>query len=153
MTLELFLREHGIGFEKHAHHTTYTSQALAEAEHVSGYHVAKPVVVKAGGQFAMCVVPAPRHVDLEKVRSLLKAPDVRLASEEEMKTLFEDCEVGAEPPIGKLYGLATIMDEELKKEDFLVMQAGTHTDAVKLRREDWEKVAEPTCASVCRGRA
>lgn len=148
MKLENLLDERGINYEKHTHPTAYTAQRLADVEHVSGYLVAKPVVVKTSAGFAMCVLPAPKHLDLEQVSHVLKDPNVRLATEEEMSRLFPDCELGAEPPIGSLFGLTTIMDEQLRKDEFLVMQSGTHTEAVKTRREDWERLCDPIIAPI-----
>ncbi len=148
MNLERVLEQRGIGFEKHQHRVAYTAQRLASAEHVSGYDVAKPVVVKGGGQFTMCVLPACARLDLARVAELLNLPSVQLATESEMNTLFPDCELGAEPPIGKLFGLPTIMDEKLREDEYVTMQAGTHTESVKLRRRDWESLCDPLVAPI-----
>ena len=148
MKLETFLKEGGFNFEKHTHPKTYTSQELAHEEHVSGYMVAKPVIVKGLTEFTMCVLPAPKHLDLKRAADLLKEPEVRLATESEMAELFPGCELGAEPPVGSLFGMKTIMDTNLKDDEFLVMQAGTHTEAIKMRREDWERCCEPTVAQI-----
>ena len=150
MKLEQVLQERGIGYEKHKHRTTYTSQRLAAEEHVSGYDVAKPVVVKSGDAFTMCVLPACAHLSLDRVADLLNAKNVRLATEAEMAELFPGCELGAEPPVGAIFGLQTIMDEQLREDEYLTMQAGSHTEAVRLRREDWEKLCEPTIAPIAR---
>ena len=148
MKLEQLLQERGIGYEKHKHRLTYTAQRMAAEEHVSGYDVAKPVVVKSGDTFTMCVVPACLRLDLERVAGVLKQPQVRLATEAEMESLFPDCELGAEPPVGTMFGMKTIMDEQLRDHEHLTMQAGTHTEAVKLRRQDWEKLCEPMVALI-----
>lgn len=146
MDFEAYLRRHQIRYELHRHPTTYTAQGLAQVEHVSGFMVAKPVIVKGDGGFAMCVLPAPDHVDLERVAGLLGESDVRLATEAEMGDLFPECEVGAEPPIGPLFGMRTLMDPRLTRDEFLVMQAGNHHEAVKVRRADWERMAHPMVA-------
>ena len=148
MNLQSFLDEKGIRYEKHTHTKAYTAQGLAHAEHVSGYVVAKPVIVKGSGGFAMCVLPAPKHVDLERVAEVLHEKEVRLASEPEMAELFPDCELGAEPPVGSLFGMKTIMDTRLEDDSFLIMQAGSHTESIRLRREDWQRVCEPLVASI-----
>ncbi|MBU0639093.1 MAG: YbaK/EbsC family protein [Planctomycetes bacterium] len=148
MKLDAYLTEHGIGYEKHTHRVAYTAQGLADAEHVSGYMVAKPVIVKGGNSFAMCVVAAPKHIDLARVAEVLHEPTVRLATEAEIGELFDDCELGAEPPIGAPFGLKTVMDEQLREDEFLVMQAGKHTEAIKIRRTDWEKLCQPEVASI-----
>ena len=143
MRLETLLEEQQIGFEKRTHIPTYTAQRLADAEHVSGYRVAKPVVVRGSEGFVICVLPAPKQLDLDRVAQILNDPTVRLASEAEMMKLFPDCELGAEPPIGSLFGLPTIMDPSLRHDDDLLMQAGTHTEAIQTRREDWERLCDP----------
>ena len=148
MKLEQFLQERGVGYEKHQHKPTYTSQGLAAEEHISGYDVAKPVVVKTGDTFTMCVLPACCHLDLDRVADLLGCKGIRMATEAEMSELFPDCELGAEPPIGAMFGLQTIMDERLAEDQYLTMQAGTHTEAVRLRRTDWEKLCQPTVAAI-----
>jgi Ala-tRNA(Pro) deacylase len=148
MKVDSFLRQQGVDFERHTHVTAYTAQGLAHAEHVSGYIVAKPVVVKTESGFAMCVLTAPQHLDRKRVASLLHQSDVRLATEEEMVLLFPDCELGAEPPIGTLFGLPTFADEKLLDDEFLVMQAGTHRDSIRMRREDWERVCRPSIAPI-----
>lgn len=150
MQLETFLKNKGIGFEKDRHAATFTAQALAQEEHVSGYMVAKPVVVKGERGFAMCVLAAPSRVDLPRVAEVLDEPRVRLAFEEEMAGLFPDCELGAEPPVGPLFGLKTIMDKRLEQDEFLIMQAGTHTEAIRISREDWQHVCRPVVADIAK---
>ncbi len=148
MKLETFLEQRGIEFKKDIHSTAYTAQALAHAEHVSGYMVAKPVIVKGRSEFTMCVLHAPDHLDLQRVARALDEVDVRLATESEMAELFPDCELGAEPPIGALFGMDTMMDSQLVEDAYLVMQAGTHTEAVTVRRDDWERACNPSVASI-----
>ncbi len=148
MKLETFLDEHGVKYHRHTHAKSYTAQSLAHAEHVSGYMVAKPVVVKTPSGFAMCVVAAPKHLDLERAAYALGEPHARLATEAEMADLFPDCELGAEPPVGAMFGMRTVMDEQLVEDDWLVMQAGTHTESVEMSRVDWERVCDPIVASI-----
>ena len=148
MKLETLLDDRGINYEKHTHTVAYTAQGLAHAEHVSGYNVAKPVIVKGSHGFAMCVLPAPKHVDLQKVANLLNEPQVRLATETEMADLFPECELGAEAPVGTLYGMRTIMDDQLLDDNFLILQSGSHTESVKIRREDWEMVCDPLIGGI-----
>ena len=148
MKLESFLKQNGIDYEKHTHVKTYTAQGLAHEEHVSGYLVAKPVIVKGGSGFAMCVLSAPQHLDLRLAAEALGESKVQLATEAEMAEVFKDCELGAEPPVGSMFGLKTVMDETLREDEFLVMQSGSHTESIKLRREDWEKLVDPIVASI-----
>lgn len=151
MKLEVLFEKSGINYEKHLHSTTYTAQGLAAEEHVSGYMVAKPVIVMHRNDPVMCVIPAPKHIDLNRVAKALNLSEVHLATEGEMAELFPDCELGAEPPVGKMYNMRTVMDRSLKEDEFLIMQAGTHRESVKLRREDWEKICEPIEGDITQG--
>ncbi|MEK6677515.1 MAG: YbaK/EbsC family protein [Planctomycetota bacterium] len=148
MRFEAMLKEKGMPFQRSVHPSAYTSQGLAALEHVSGYHVAKPVIVKGRKEFAMCVVSACDRVDLSRIAELLHEPQVRLATETEMANLFWDCELGAEPPVGSIWGLKTILDEPLHGDEYLVMQSGRHTDSVRLRREDYERLCDPVVATI-----
>ena len=151
MSLESLLQQRGIEYEKHEHPKTFTSQQLAHEEHVSGYIVAKPVIIKAGSRFAMCVLAAPDHVDLRGVAKVLQEPNVRLATEAELAKQCPDCELGAEPPVGSMFSMTTIMDVGLLRDEFLVMQAGNHTEAIRMRRDDWQRLCEPLEAPIAAG--
>ena len=90
----------------------------------------------------MTVLPADHQLDLEKVgKAIGKA--AALDTEKEFKSLFPDCAVGAMPPFGNLYGVPTYVDKSLTQEDYIVFEAGTHTDAIKLSYRDYEKIVKP----------
>jgi Ala-tRNA(Pro) deacylase len=146
MNLPSLLDEMGVNYRLSRHDTTYTAQDLAAAEHVPGRKVIKPVVVKADGRFVMCALPASHRVDLDTLRSQLQANEVQLAGEDELTDLFKDCELGAEPPIGRMFGMPTIMDESLFADERVTFQAGTHQDAVTMTLADYRKVAQPEVA-------
>ncbi|HUN81421.1 MAG TPA: YbaK/EbsC family protein [Phycisphaerae bacterium] len=150
MRLESLLELRGIPFERHVHDVTYTSQELAEAEHVSGYMIAKPVIVKGWSGYAMCVVPASKRLDLTRAADALHEPEVSLAHESELARLFPGCELGAEPPVGGLFGMKTVMDRRLEQDEFLIMQSGTHSEAIKMRRRDYEDLCNPIVAPLTR---
>ena len=146
MSVQDYLDQMGVAYRLSRHDTTFTAQDLAAAEHIPGRKVIKPVIVKADGQFVMCALPASHRVDLDTLRDQLQADDVQLAGEDEMAGLFKGCEVGAEPPIGKMFGLPTVMDESLFADDRVTFQAGTHTDAVTMTLADYRKAAQPEVA-------
>ena len=146
MNILSFLDEQGVRYRLSHHDTAYTSQELAQLEHVSGKCVIKPVVVKADGQFVLCALPASYKVDLNELRSQLRADDVKLADEQSLEQIFTDCEVGAEPPIGRLWGLPTLMDESLTADDMVTFQAGTHCDAVTMSLAEYRRIAQPEIA-------
>ena len=90
----------------------------------------------------MAALPADHQIDLEKFAKVIGKAAV-LARETEFKPLFPDCAVGAMPPFGNLYGLPTYVDKRLGEEDYIVFEAGTHTDAIKMNYRDYEKIVKP----------
>ena len=146
MSLQSYLDEHGANYRVSRHSTAYTAQELAAAEHVSGKRVIKPVIIQADGQFMMCALPACYRVDLNELKSQLMVEDVRLADEATVRGLFGDCEPGAEPPIGRMYGMTTLMDESLSNGNHVMFQAGTHQDAVEMSLAEYRRIAQPEVA-------
>ena len=146
MHLQSVLDQMGVKYRVSHHPTAYTAQMLAEAEHVPGRKVIKPVVVQADGEFVMCALPASYRVDMEELRDQLQASEVRLVEERRLCELFPDCELGAEPPIGRLYGMTTLMDESLIADDRVTFQAGTHEEAVTMSLAEYRRVALPEVA-------
>ncbi|HEU0273943.1 MAG TPA: YbaK/EbsC family protein [Candidatus Udaeobacter sp.] len=124
------------------HPAAVSAQRIAQAEHVKGRYHAKVVIVKADDQHLMIVLPADHHIDLEKVQKAV-GRNVALGKEQEFKSLFPDCVIGAMPPFGNLYGLSTYVDQSLAKQDYIVFEAGTHTDAIKMNYRDYEKIVKP----------
>jgi Ala-tRNA(Pro) deacylase len=137
------LDERGIEYETHSHPRAVSAQRLAAAEDVSGWEVAKPVLLSVAGQLVMVVVPAAVQVDLGKVSRLLGGNDVRLASEAEFAATFSDCEVGAEPPFGNLYGVPVFLDEKLRAQTTMLCRDGSHTEVIRLKVADYVRVTKP----------
>lgn len=151
MRLRELLDEQNIHYEWTRHAPTYTSQGLAAELHQSGNVVVKPVLVEADGKLVVCAVPAPRKVNPAEVKQVLHANEVHLASEQQMKDTFYDCELGAEPPIGRLYALKTLMDDSLVNKSRITFQAGTHREAVTMAMQDYLHLADPTVAHITFG--
>ena len=124
------------------HAEAMTAQRIAQAEHVKGQHQAKVVMLKSGDQHLMVVVPADHHIDLEKIEKAIGKP-VSLGTENDFKSLFPDTAIGAMPPFGNLYGLPTYVDKHLAEQNYIVFEAGTHTDAIKMSYSDYEKIVKP----------
>jgi Ala-tRNA(Pro) deacylase len=137
------LEQRNVTYEVHVHPRAVDANRLAQSEDVSGWDVAKPVLLAVGDQLAMVVVPAPVHVDLDKAGNLLGHGEVRLATEEEFVSRFPDCEPGAEPPFGNLYGIPVFLDETLRKRQRMVCRDGSHTTAIVLAVNDYVEVVDP----------
>jgi Ala-tRNA(Pro) deacylase len=144
-TLTSYLDARAVRYERIKHPTAYTAQTLAHAEHVSGWNHAKVVMLKAGDENLMGVLPANCRVDFQKLGAVLNKP-VRLATEAEFKGLFPDCQTGAMPPFGHFYGIRVLADSSLAANDFIVFQAGTHEDAIKMSYADFQRLEQPRVA-------
>ena len=136
------LDENKVRYQVLQHPEAVSAQRIAQAEHVKGRHHAKVVIVKASDAHLMIVLPADHHIDLEKIEKAIGKP-VSLDKEQEFKSLFPDCAIGAMPPFGNLYGLPTYVDRDLAEQDYIVFEAGTHTDAIKMSYGDYEKIVKP----------
>jgi Ala-tRNA(Pro) deacylase len=143
MRIEKFLKNAGVSFEKHRHGRAFTAQELAAEEHVSGHRVAKSVVVHIDDKCVLCVLPASRRVDLEHLAVVFGAQQCSLANEAEMQQLFPDVELGAEPPFGGLYGLETIVDEQLTRCESITFPAGTHRKCIEMDYPDYADLVDP----------
>ena len=134
----------GVHYEVLPHREVFTAQEVARNTHVSGRLLAKPVVIREeGGHYSMAVVNAGEHVDLAAVHRGPSGSRAQLADELELARLFPDCEVGAMPPAGHLYGLPMYIDEEFRRHPDIYFQAGNHHEVVRMKFADFEKVAGP----------
>ena len=126
------------------HSKGYTAQELAAIMHVPGKEMAKIVILKIDGRFAMAVIPAPHKIDFERFKVATGIKEVALASEKEFQNLFPDCEVGGMPPFGNLYGLPVYVAQPLKEDKEIVFNAGSHTEAIRMQYGDFERLVNPT---------
>jgi Ala-tRNA(Pro) deacylase len=141
------LEEQGIPYELTDHPTAYTALEVAEAEHIAGNTFAKPTLLMADGKLVMAVLPAPLRVDLDKAKRALGATEVHLATESEFGSTFPDCDLGAEPPFGNLYGVPVYLDERLTASP-IVFNAGSHQQTMSMALDAYLDLAKPTRADL-----
>jgi len=142
--LKEYLDSHGIRYVSIRHSLAYTAQEVAASAHVLGRDFAKTIIVSSDEGLAMVVLPASRRLVLADLREMLIADHVRLASEAEFKAVFPDCELGAMPPFGNLYGMPVYVAASLAEEPEIAFNAGTHTEVIKLAYEDFDRLVQPT---------
>jgi Ala-tRNA(Pro) deacylase len=141
----------GVAFETLPHREAFTAQGVAAAAHVSGWKLAKVLVVRSpGDEPVMVVLPASCRLDPAALAQVLGKPGVSLLPESELAALFPDCEAGAMPPFGQPYGLPVWVDACFPKSSELAFQAGNHHEVVRMRYADYERVARPVVAEFCR---
>jgi len=125
------------------HYPTYTSQETAASAHVPGRRLAKTVILKVDGKLAMLVLPAHHNVNFDMLQKQTGAKKVSLATESEFKDQFPECEVGAMPPFGNLYGMDVYIEDCWGADRKIAFNAGTHTELVQLQYEDYENLVHP----------
>lgn len=145
--LKELLDANDVHYEVHSHRRAFTAQEVAAADHVPGREMAKVVMLRDDGQFFMAVLPAPGHVSLDRFAKAVGRPDMRLATETEFADLFPDCELGAMPPFGHLYGIPVWVDESLTGNDEITFNAGNSEQTVHMKYADFVRLAEPKIAS------
>jgi len=143
MNVQRFLQQHNVWFERVEHERTLTAQTMAHAIHVAGYEVAKAVLLRADDGYVLAVLPAPRSVDTYRVRKILGAESVELATEADCGHEFLDCEYGARVPFGSQYGLKTLLDETLMDDEEIVFEGNTHEESFRMKLDDYRSLEDP----------
>ena len=151
-TIHEFLREAHVPYAIVPHRPAFTAQEEAASTHVPGRDWAKVVICLIDGEPVEAVVPAPSFVNLDRLVELAGGHKARLADEGELQRLFPDCEVGAMPPFGPLYGQTVFVDAALALEPEIVFNAGSHSELVRIARVDFEKLVQPRAMKIASGR-
>lgn len=146
-TVSEYLENHHIDYRCYNHPPATTALEVAEASHVPGHALAKPVIVKADGHYLMAVLPAHEQIDIELLRQVIGADQISIAAESEFSHLFPLCEVGGMPALGKMFGLPVYLDKSLTNEDWIAFNAGTHTEIVKMDLDSFTRLEHPTVCS------
>lgn len=147
-----YLMENGVRYETQTHPIAYTTNEVAEADHIPGRDMAKVVMLRGDEGLFMAVIPGDRRVDLEKVAAALRLGSVELAEEREFAPLFPDCERGAEPPFGALYEVPTVVDRGLDSTR-ITFNAGTHSETITMDLDDYLELTKPMRADLVIGSA
>ena len=141
--LKKFLDDNGVKYEMLRHGEAYTAQEIAAAMHVRGRNLVKVVILKTEKGYIMVALAADRVVDIAALRADLGFRFAALATESEFKMIFPDCEAGAMPPFGNLYGVPVFADRKLAEDRYIVFQAGTHYEAIRMSYRDFERLVRP----------
>lgn len=140
--LKEFLDNHQVKYVSVTHSPAFTSQEVAAAAHVSGKQLAKIVIIKMDGKFAMVVVPANDQVNFAKLKEATGVM-ADLASESEFKDKFPGCEVGAMPPFGNLYDMPVYVSSQLTHQDHIMFNSGSHSELMQVAYQDFERLVKP----------
>jgi Ala-tRNA(Pro) deacylase len=138
-----WLKEHDVGYELHEHPQAFTALGTAQAEGVDPRTFAKVVgVTTDDGRRVLLVLDATDHVDLRKAAEALSAREARLLSEADLVAIAPECEAGALPAVGVLYGLPVYADHAVRRDEAISFNAGSHRFSVRVDRSAWERAAE-----------
>lgn len=152
-SLREYLDKHSVEYTVISHSVAYTAQGIAALTHIPGKELAKTVIVKIDGKPAMAVVPASFQVDLLLMEKATGAKTVEVASEQEFKGLFPDCETGAMPPFGNLYGLDVFADKSLAQDKEIAFNAGSHRELILLPWKDFKNLVNPQLVQLTKPKA
>jgi Ala-tRNA(Pro) deacylase len=148
--LRRFLEERHVGYRVLPHVEVFTAQEVAERTHIAGRRLAKVVVVKdQEGRHLMAVLPATQHLDLEALGLVSGRRGLTVAPEKELDHVFPDCERGAMPPFGNLYGMEVYLSACLPRTEELAFAAGNHHEVVQMDCRDFERLVKPQVVEVC----
>jgi Ala-tRNA(Pro) deacylase len=145
--LKEFLDGEQVKYVSIVHSPAYTAQDVAASAHVPGRVLAKTVIVKLDGEMAMVVLPANRKVVIQDLRDVTGSDQVRFATEEEFRERFPDCETGAMPPFGNLYGMTVYLAQSLALNDEIAFNACSHTEIIRMSMRDFERLVQPQVLS------
>lgn len=148
--LRKFLDDNNVEYTHTVHPLAYTAREVASAEHLPQREVAKTVIVWGDNGYHMAVLPANEVVDFQELRTALGLSHARLATEQEIEQLFGDCDLGAMPPFGNLYGMPVFVDSNLARDERIAFNAGTHRDVIHMRFEDYKRLVSPTVVPIAR---
>jgi Ala-tRNA(Pro) deacylase len=146
--LKRFLDDNRVKYVTMSHSRAYTAQELAALAHVPGKEWAKTVVVKLDGKLAMAVIPAGQKVVFDLLKKASGATDVALATEQEFAASFPDCELGAMPPFGNLYGLDVYVADALAQDAEIAFNAGSFSETLQMPYQDFERLVKPKVAKI-----
>ena len=141
--LKEFLDSQAVKYLKIAHSPADTAREVAQSLHIKGHKVAKTVIVFIEGKMAMAVMPANRSIDFDHFQKEIDAKEIRLASEGQFKDMFPDCEVGAMPPFGNLYGMEVYVDQHLTEDEEIFFNACNHSELIRMSYQDFERLVKP----------
>ena len=141
--LKNMLDERHVKYISINHSPAYTARETAASTFIPRREFAKTVIVDLDGDKVMVVLSASRHVNLDALAQGAQASEARLATEDEFKALFPDCEIGAMPPFGSLYQIRVFVDRMVTEIDDLCFNAGSHEQILRMDSNDYLEIEKP----------
>ena len=138
-TLHNYLAAENIEYDEIPHVLTTSSARTAQACHVPGDRLAKAIVLRRNGGYLLAVLPASHHLRLADLRARF-GDDIAMAAESEIDQLFADCAHGAVPAAGICYGLDVVVDDSIRMQPEVYIEAGDHETLLHLGRAQFGRL-------------
>lgn len=142
------LDQNSIHYDRILHSQTFSSMRTAQATHIKAIEFAKPVIINVDGKTVMAVLPASYRLSLKKVKESMGAQSVEILCEEELRNLFPDSSIGAMPPMGNLYGMDVIMDQDMEKDENISFNCCNHEEVFKIKFADYKRMVHPRFVNI-----
>jgi Ala-tRNA(Pro) deacylase len=141
--LSSFLEQHGTRYEICAHGKSRCSAETARRAGIPPHALAKSVIVEDDGGCVLAVVPSDRLVKLGELSRLLGRRHLHLADEERLGELFAGCERGAVPAFGMVWGIETVVDDEVEACPVVYVESGDHEQLLRLPHDEFHALMAP----------
>jgi Ala-tRNA(Pro) deacylase len=138
-----YLDSQNVSYETLHHSEAFTAQEVAHSLHVSGKKCVKAVVAEGDRKLVIVVMPASHRLNFQELKLTLKVNQLEMLVESELVGLFPDCDLGAVPPFGNLYGIDVWVDRAVASAERVLFCAGTHEDCIRMRYSDFAKLTRP----------
>ena len=151
MNVRQYLDQSQKHYDVLTHLETHSAMGMAQAIHIPGDEVAKPVILKADGNYVMAVIPATCRLDLNKAREAFHVHALELVPENGLRPPLPRLRRGARPPFGSQYGMPTVVDEALTRDEQIVFEGNSHREAYRMTFEEFDELERPRMADIaCR---
>lgn len=140
------LDSRSVGYICEHHEPTRTSEEAAKTRGVSLHSGAKALVIQGNKskKHWLFVMPADLRLDSKRVREIVGEP-IGFASNPEDVT---GCVPGSVPPFGSVIGLQTYCDGRLAENDEINFNAGSLTDSIRMRFDDYVAIERPIMMTI-----
>ena len=142
-TLKEHLDAHQIKYTTTNHSPAFTAMEVAQMAHIPGKQMAKVVIMRLEQRLTMTVLPANYRINSARMVQAMHTANLRIAIEDEFGHMFPDCELGAMPPFGNLYGMHTYVAQSLTEDEYITFSAGTHSQVITMLTEDYLRLVQP----------
>lgn len=135
-----FLEKNKARYETVKHKTVYTATDKAATLRVPEKIIGKTLVMKADKFITVILIPANKNLDKNKFKKIAKVKKVDFVKENWMKRNLKGIKIGATPPFGEIWKLATFADSTLLKNPKIIINSGDYNWSIKITPANFKKL-------------